>query len=78
MLGSRQVFRPAAFLKRDSNTGFPLKLSKLLRTSFFTEHLRWLLLRTGIHGNTNFFERCTVLRGGRDHTWMSYFRDIIL
>ena len=33
------------FVKRDSNTGvFLWKLRKFLKTSFFTEHLRWLLL----------------------------------
>ena len=42
--------RPATLLKRDSNTGaflwnlFLAKLTKFLRTSFFKEHLRWLLL----------------------------------
>ena len=36
-----QVFRPANLLKRDSNTSV---IAQLLRTPFFTEHLRWFLL----------------------------------
>ena len=32
-------------LKRDSSTDeHPVSISKFLRTPFFTEHLRWLLL----------------------------------
>ena len=38
-----QAFRPAAFLKRDSNRCFPMKFEKFLR-HFFTEHFRWLPL----------------------------------
>ena len=37
--------RPATLLKkRPKNKYFPVKLSKFLRTPFFIEHLRWLLL----------------------------------
>ena len=36
--------RPAALLKKDSNTGFLVNISKFLTAAFFKEHLRWLLL----------------------------------
>ena len=40
-----QAWRLANLLKGDSNTGFFLvKFAKFLRTPFFKEHLRWLLL----------------------------------
>ena len=32
------------YSKRDSGTGVFLKFTKFIRTPFFTEHLRWLLL----------------------------------
>ena len=35
---------PATLLKRDSYTGVPVNIAKFLRTSFFIEHLWWLLL----------------------------------
>ena len=38
------TFWPAALLKRDSNTCFPVKFATFLRTFFLTEHLWWLLL----------------------------------
>ena len=39
-----QGFRPATFLKRDSNTGVSCGYYELFKNSFFTENLRWLLL----------------------------------
>ena len=40
-----QSFRPATLLKRNSNLRcFPVSIAKFLRTAFFIEHLRWLLL----------------------------------
>ena len=37
--------RPVGLLKRDSNTGaFSVNTAKFLQTTFFTEHIRWLLL----------------------------------
>ena len=37
--------RPATlFKKRFQHWCFPVKFAKFLRTRFFTEHLRWLLL----------------------------------
>ena len=39
-----QAFRPSTFLKRNSNTVFPVDIAKFLRTAFFIEHLRRLLL----------------------------------
>ena len=35
---------------------------KNFKNIFFTEHLRWLLLRTGIHGNTNFLREVRFYR----------------
>ena len=32
------------YLKETSTDVFPVKFAQFLRTSFFTEHLRWLLL----------------------------------
>ena len=42
---------------------FRVKFPKFLITSFFIEHLRWLLLGTGIHYNTKFSERSVDLWG---------------
>ena len=39
-----QVFRPATFLKRDSNTGVSCGYCEIFKNSFFRENLRWLLL----------------------------------
>ena len=39
-----QAFRPAAFLKRDSNTGVFLWSLRNFYNTFFTEHFRWLPL----------------------------------
>ena len=42
---SLQTFRPANNIgKRHQHRCFPVKFAKFLRTLFFTEHLRWLLL----------------------------------
>ena len=38
-------FMPATLLKRDANTRFSVNTEKILRTAFFIEHLRWLLLQ---------------------------------
>ena len=41
----RQSLRPATLLKKRLwQRGFPVNFAKFLRTSFVTEHLRWLLL----------------------------------
>ena len=54
-----------------------MKLSKFLRTFVFTEHLRLLLLGTGIHGNTKclrevrFYGVVGIIHGG------AYFRGFI-
>ena len=37
--------RPAALLKRLWHRSFPVNFVKFLRAPFFTEHLRWLLLK---------------------------------
>ena len=39
-----QAFRPATFLKRDSNTGVSCGYCEIFKNSFFRENLRWLLL----------------------------------
>ena len=39
-----QAFRPATFLKRDSNTGVSCGYCELYKNIFFIENLRWLLL----------------------------------
>ena len=36
------------FIKRLQHRCFPVKFAKFLRTAFFTEHLRWLLLKLNI------------------------------
>ena len=64
-----QALRPAAFLKRYSTTGVSCKISQIFNNLFFTIQLRWLLLKTFVNCNTKFFDRSSVLRGGRDHTW---------
>ena len=37
--------RSVTLLKRDSNTCFPVKFAKILRTHFFKEDLRWMLIQ---------------------------------
>ena len=36
------------FIKKDSNTGFPVTTASFLRAAFFKEHLRRLLLQFAI------------------------------
>ena len=43
-----QASRPATLLRRDSNTGVFLSNLRNVRNTFFTEHLRWLLLKLNI------------------------------
>ena len=38
------VFRAGSLLKGDLSTCFPVNIAKILRTAFYIEHLRWLLL----------------------------------
>ena len=52
---------------------FPVKFSKFVRTSFFTEHFWWLLLGTGIHCNTKSFQKNAVSRSCRDRTYKNLF-----
>ena len=40
-----QTFRPATFLKRDSNTGVSCAYCEIFKNSFFIEILWWLLLK---------------------------------
>ena len=40
-----QALKPATLLKTDSNTGISYDICELLKNTFFTEHLRWLLLK---------------------------------
>ena len=40
-----QAFRHATLLKRDSNTVVSCEFCKIFKNGFFTEHLRWLLLK---------------------------------
>ena len=68
-----QAFRPSTLLKRDSDTGVFVWNFPNFHNIFFTEHLRWLLLGTGTHDNTIFFERSAFLWGSRDHTWRGLF-----
>ena len=56
--------RPATVLKRDCRRYFPEIFAKFLRTPFFIEHLRWLLLHRQnlpshgvIHDHIFFMER---------------------
>ena len=45
MLYNNALHRPATLLKKKlGHRCFPVNFAKLLKTSFFTEHLRWLLL----------------------------------
>ena len=51
------------FIKNKLQHGcFRVKFHKFLKKSFFfTEHLWWLLMGTGIHVNTKFFESSSIL-----------------
>ena len=43
--GDRKAWRPVVLLKRGPNTGvFLWNLQKKFKSTFFTEHLRWLVL----------------------------------
>ena len=49
--------------KRLQYKSFPLKFAKFLRTTFFTEHLRWLLLKLNIfmqYWPEHFFKKNTA------------------
>ena len=41
-----QVLRPANLLKRDFSTVFSFETGKIFNSSFSTEHLRWVVLKT--------------------------------
>ena len=43
-----QTWRPAALLRRGSNTGVSLEIGEIFKNTFFTEHLWWLLLKLNI------------------------------
>ena len=43
-----QTWRPAALLRRGSNTGVFLEIDEIFKNTFFTEHLWWLLLKLNI------------------------------
>ena len=60
-----QGLRPASLLKKSLwHRCFPVDFAKLLRTTFFTEHLRWLLKTKAItlkYGQTYFRSTYTGL-----------------
>ena len=59
-----QAFRPATFLKRDSNTDVSCGYYEILRTVFFIENLRWLILAMQLQyseGVSYFISRFHVL-----------------
>ena len=60
---------------------FPVNLEKFLRTPFFTEHLRWLLLTTEINTIASIKQRnyCVYLlrKNEEDYYINSYKKDIL-
>ena len=66
--------RPATLLKRRLwHRCFPVNFSKFLRTSFFAEHFRWLLLRFADRPTHYFFWHVTSNTGILFWVFLPYF-----
>ena len=50
---------------------FPVNFSRFLRTTFFTEHLRWLLLGVEIHRDNQLFSRTVYGRESNNDVYLN-------